>query len=254
MNIRTLRLSPLGTLASEAKARLVARETARVERPRHAFLVRVRDVAAHGHRAGVLARRRQDLTARVAPLADAAELLDTLAEDQAERDVEAADGEDKERGDERELGNVVREHGRTEQALDHAERAEAKIRPEDGEEGLEEDSGPAKLGQDAHDCLPDDEEPVEYRPERARGLVRHCAASAGLSAATRMRRGCHALDVVAVNDGAVDIVLARVNEVVDRADVGDHGHDSAREQEQERDDADRTDGIQREEEDCTAPV
>ena len=46
----------------------------------------------------MLARRGQHFTVALAPLADAAIPLRALAEDQAEEDVEAADGEDEERG------------------------------------------------------------------------------------------------------------------------------------------------------------
>ena len=46
------------------------------------------------------------------------------------------------------------------QALDHAERAQAEVVAEDGEEAVEEGCGPADFGHDQDDDLEDDEEPV----------------------------------------------------------------------------------------------
>lgn len=61
------------------------------------------------------------------------------------------------------------------QALDHAESTEAKLVAEYGEVAVEELGGPADFGEDKHDDLEDDEQTVEHRPERARGLIWDCA-------------------------------------------------------------------------------
>lgn len=114
----------------------------------------------------------------VAPCTDAALLLDALAEDEAEEHVQAADGEDEERGDEGEFVDVVGEDGCAEEALDDTERAEAEGTAEHGEEDVEELLGPPDLGHDAHDALEDDQEAVQNGPKRARRLVRYGAASA----------------------------------------------------------------------------
>ncbi len=68
-------------------------------------------------------------------------------------------------------GAWERTKGADVQALDDAERAEAELVPEDGEEAGEEGGGPADLGHDEDDDLEDDQETVEDGPEGTRGLV-----------------------------------------------------------------------------------
>ena len=61
------------------------------------------------------------------------------------------------------------------QALNHAERAQAKVVAEDREEPVEKGCGPADFGQDEDNDLEDDEQPVEDSPECSSGLVRNSA-------------------------------------------------------------------------------
>ena len=103
-------------------------------------------------------------------------MLDLLAEE-AEEHVDAADGEEEEGGDEREVVDVVREDRRANETLEDPERAEPKVGAEHGEVRREEGRGPADLREDEHDDLEDDEQPVHDRPEDARGLVGDGAAS-----------------------------------------------------------------------------
>ena len=110
----------------------------------------------------------------LAPGEDGALVLDLLAEE-ADEHVQAADGEQEERGDEREVVDVVREDRRADEALEDAEGSEAEVGPKDGEEPGEERGGPAYLGEDEDDDLEDDEQAVHDGPEDACGLVGHRA-------------------------------------------------------------------------------
>ena len=130
---------------------------------------------AHKRRAAVLVER-QDALGLVAPREDGAAVLDALAEE-AEEHVDAADGEEEEGGDEREVVDVVREDRRADEALEDAERAEPEVGPEHGEVRREEGRGPADLGEDEDDDLEDDEQPVHDGPEDACRLVRDGATS-----------------------------------------------------------------------------
>ena len=124
----------------------------------------------------------------LAPGHDRAAALDALAEE-AQEHVEAAEREEEEGGDEREVVDVVREDRRADEALEDAERAQAEVGPEHGEVLGEEGGGPADLGEDEDDDLEDDEEAVDDGPEDAGGLVRDGAASAdGGERRCRMRR------------------------------------------------------------------
>ena len=118
--------------------------------------------------------RRQDALGLLAPGHDRPLVLDLLAEE-ADEHVQAADGEEEEGGDEREVVDVVREDCRTNKALEDSERAEAEVGAQDGEVLGEEGGGPADLGEDEDDDLEDDEEAVHDSPEDACGLVGHRA-------------------------------------------------------------------------------
>jgi hypothetical protein len=176
----------------------------------------------------------ENVLARGAEGGDGAVFLGALAEDEADEHVQAADGEEEEGRDEGEVVDVVGEDGRANEALEHAERAEAKGGAEDGEVAVEEatDERRGELGHEEDDGLKEDEETVEHGPEYAGGLVRDSAV----------------LDVVAVRKG---LGLGRAlegHEVVDGADVVDHHEDGAREDEQEPDDAESADSIEEDEE------
>ena len=118
----------------------------------------------------------EDALGLLAPGGEGAAVLDTLAEE-AEEHVDAADGEEEEGGDEREVVDVVREDRRADEALEDAERAEPEVGPEHGEVRREEGRGPADLGEDEDDDLEDDEQPVHDGPEDACRLVRDGATS-----------------------------------------------------------------------------
>ena len=82
-------------------------------------------------------------------------------------------------GDKKGEGECRRKGGKEHaQALDDTEGAEAEVVAQDREEAVEEGHGPAELGEEEDDDLEEDEEPVEHRPEDARSLVGHGAASA----------------------------------------------------------------------------
>lgn len=156
--------------------------------------------------------------------------LGGFAEDEAENHVEAAEGEEKEGGHEREVVDVVREHARGDQALEDAQGAEAERRPKDGEKAVEEGGGPAELGEQEDDDLEEDEQTVDDGPEDAGGLVGHGAPE----------------NVVAVEQGGggkVSRLLVGL-EGVDGLDVCDHDEDAAREHEQECDDAQDADAVE----------
>ena len=110
------------------------------------------------------------------PGEDGALVLDLLAEE-AKEHVEAADGEEEEGGDQREVIDVVREDRRTDEALEDAQGTKAKVLTEDGEVGREEARGPADLREDEDDDLEDDQQAVDNRPEHARRLIRDGAAT-----------------------------------------------------------------------------
>lgn len=121
------------------------------------------------------------------------------------------------------------------QALDDAERAEAKVLAEYGEESIEELGRPADLGEDEDDDLEYDKQAVEDSPESTGGLVGHGGA----------------LDVVAVDHDAVRRVaglggegFASINKMVDALDVVHEGDDARGEHEEERDDRQRADDVQ----------
>jgi hypothetical protein len=128
------------------------------------------------------------------------------------------------------------------QNLGDAERAEAKVVPEDREVRLEERRRPTELGEEEDDDLEDDEEAVEDRPERAGRLVGHGASR----------------DVVErlVGHGGVHRALCEVgvaalgDEVVDGLDVEDEGDDAAGKYEEEGDDAESADDVETEEYIC----
>ena len=121
--------------------------------------------------------RGEDAFSLLAPRHDGAPVLDALAE-QAQEHVEAAEGEQEERGDEREVVDVVREDGRADEALEDAEGPQAEVGAEHREVLGEEGGGPADLGEDEDDDLEDDEQAVHDCPEDAGGLVRDGASSA----------------------------------------------------------------------------
>ena len=114
--------------------------------------------------------RREDALGLLAPRHDRPLVLDLLAEE-ADEHVQAADGEEEERGDEREVVDVVREDRRADEALEDAQRPEPEVGPEHGEVRLEETRRPADLGEDEHDHLEDDQQPVHDCPEDTCGLV-----------------------------------------------------------------------------------
>ena len=121
-----------------------------------------------------------------APSRDGAARARGVPEDEAEDDVEAADGEEEEGGDEREVVDVVREDGGAEEALEDADGAEAEGGAEDGEVVREEGGWPADLGEEEDDDLEDDEEAVDDGPEDAGWLVGHCATSVRINKHEKM--------------------------------------------------------------------
>lgn len=173
---RTFEARSLLALAAEAVpllAKLVRRRLlAALEQVAHER----RGRGARERRAAVAVAGQHALGLR-APGHDGALRLGLLAEDEAEEHVEAAEREEEEGRDEREVVDVVREDRRADEALEDAERAEPEGRPEHGEVPVEEGGGPADLGEDEHEDLEDDEQAVDDRPEDAGGLVRDGAPS-----------------------------------------------------------------------------
>ena len=111
------------------------------------------------------------------PRGHAALSLGVLPEDEAEHDVETADGKEEKARDERKVINMVRKNGRTDstcrnfvngrtvkmtaerdvQALHDTECAQAKFRPKHGEIPVEEIRRPPNLREEEHDDLEDEE-------------------------------------------------------------------------------------------------
>lgn len=93
------------------------------------------------------------------------------------------------------------------QALEDPEWSQAKVRPKNREESIEERHRPRSLGKEEDDDLEDDEETVDECPEDAGGLVRDGTVSIVIApsdysevsvlAAVNETKG-NALDVVAV--------------------------------------------------------
>lgn len=110
-----------GLLMRDLLVRLM-RAPAREERAHEARL-RPRELRAHIHafldHTGHCARTRREHSLRVLlPRPDRPLRLRAFSEDEAEEHVEAADGEEEERGDEREVVDVVREDRRADEALE----------------------------------------------------------------------------------------------------------------------------------------
>jgi hypothetical protein len=99
-----------------------------------------------------------------------------FSEDEAEGHVQAADGKQEKRGNEREFVNVVGEDRCPDECLENPEWAEAKLRTEDREKAVEERHRPRDLGKEEKDELEDDEETVDHCPEGTCKLIGNCAA------------------------------------------------------------------------------
>ena len=94
--------------------------------------------------------------------------------EEADEHVQAADGEEEERGDEREVVDVVRENSGTDQGLEDTKRTEPKITSKDGEVYVEEPHRPSDFGKDESDDFENNEYSVHDGPEDTCGLVWHC--------------------------------------------------------------------------------
>jgi len=76
-----------------------------------------------------------------------------IAEDEPEEHVETSDGKEGEGRDERELVDVVREHGRPDQDLENAQGTQTELGSKHWEVALEEGLGGVELGEDEYDDL-----------------------------------------------------------------------------------------------------
>lgn len=170
---------------------------------------------------------------RVVPLSEAAAGTAALAEDEASEDIEAADGEQEEGRDEREIADTVRQDRGTDQALENAESTNAKVWTEHGEVGGKELAGPANLGQEEKDDLEDDEESVDNCPERAGRLIRNS-------------RSLKVIEAFGLIEGLVidDLWLSGA---LDRVDVIDKNDDRGRKDEDEANEREETNGVETEE-------
>jgi len=98
--------------------------------------------------------------------------LGLFAEYKAKEYVDAANGKEKECGNEREIIDVVGEHSSSDQALNDTKSTETKVFPKDGEETVKEDCWPSEFGEKEHDDLADDEKAIHDGPENASRLIR----------------------------------------------------------------------------------
>lgn len=139
------------------------------------LLVDGRGRAGRGERRDAAAGRgREQGLARRPKGGDGAQSLGARAEDEAEEDVDAPNGEEEEGRDKREVVDVVAQDSGANEALEEPDCAEPKGGAEHGEEGVEEAAhgGPGELGEEEDDDLEDDKQAVEHGPEGTSGLVR----------------------------------------------------------------------------------
>ena len=171
----TLQPSLFLTLSTEAEATLLLPAKLGDATPPVATEDVVNELLGRGlERRGELARGEHVLRA-FAPRKDGATLLRALAEDEAEEHVQAAESEEEEGGDEREVVDVVREDCCADEALEDAEWPEPEVAAEHGEVVVEEGVRPADLGEDEGDDLKHDEDAVDDCPEDTGGLVGYVA-------------------------------------------------------------------------------
>jgi hypothetical protein len=142
------------------------------------------------------------------------------------------------------------------QALDNTESTKSKVFSENGEESIKECSGPAEFGKNENNRLSYDQQAVENGPECPGWLIGHCASSdKGVKISERRIRFQHALDVIALKHirngrvyrAAVVGDLACHNESIDCLDVMYHYDDTAGEDQEQGDDAEKTNSIESDE-------
>ncbi len=110
------------------------------------LLHRGRERRARGEHGPVVLAHWDDPLRLGAPGGDRALRLGGLAEDEPEQDVDAAESEEEERGDECEVVDVMGEDLGRDEALEDAQRTEAELCAKHGEVAVEEGHGPAALG------------------------------------------------------------------------------------------------------------
>jgi len=118
-------------------------------------------------------RRGEDVLGTFLPGSDGTTRLDLLTEDQPDEDVQAAEREEEEGGDEGKAVNMMGEDCSPDQALNNTKGADAEIVSKDGEKLIEENRGPADFGEEEDDDLSNDQKTVEDGPEDAGRLVRN---------------------------------------------------------------------------------
>jgi len=116
-------------------------------------------------------RRREDVLGTLLPGGNGTTRLGFRAEDQPDEHVQAPEGEEEKGRDEGEAADMMGENCGSNQALNDAESADAKVVSKNGEEPIEESRGPTDFGKEEDDDLSDDQKTVEDGPEDAGRLV-----------------------------------------------------------------------------------
>ena len=174
-NTLTLQPSLFLTLPTEAEAALLLPAKLGDATPPVATEDVVDELLGRGLKRRGQPARGEDVLRAFVPREDGAALFGAFAEDEAKEHVEAAEGEEEEGSDEREVVDVVREDRRADEALEDAEWPEPEVAAEHGEVVVEEGVGPADLREDEGDNLEHDEDAVDDCPEDTSGLVGHVA-------------------------------------------------------------------------------
>jgi len=178
----------------------------------------------------------EDILGTFLPGGDGTAGLALCAEDQPNEHVHTPEGEEEEGRHEGEAADMVGENRSPNQALDDAESTDAKVVSKDGEEPIEESRGPTDFGKEEDDDLSNDQKTVENGPEDTGRLVGNGRI-----------RNIIVADGRRVTRGDPSRVTWTVLVRVESLDVVDEGHDAARENENEGDDAQGSDDIQSDE-------
>ena len=250
-NIRTLQPSLFLTLPAETEATLLLpAELADATPP-----VATEDVVDELLRRGLEGRRelacRQDVLRALAPREDAAAFLGSLTEYKPEEHVEAAESEEEEGSDKREVVDVMREDRGADEALEDAEWPKPEVAAEYGEVVVEEGVGPADLGQDESDDLEHDQDAVDDCPEDTSSLIGYVAIT------VMRRRGQYPLGPRTSEVNSRNVIAVREASVIrlglkfmEGLNILGHDENAACEDKHQRDDAESSDGVQAEEYVC----
>jgi len=203
----------------------VGHETGRFDAKRPAVLHALLDTSKN--------RRGEDVLGTLLPGGDGTTRFGLLAEDEPNEHVQTAEREEEEGGNEGEAVDVMGKNRGPNQALNNSESADAEIITKDWEKLVEKRRGPSDFGEEEDDDLSDDQKTVENGPEDAGWLV-----------------GNGRIGDVIVTEGRGAVRRERVRTIgivlvgVKSLNVLNEGHDAARKDEDEGDNAQSPDDVQ----------